>query len=139
MKTLSVSDAQLQSSVERPCPGESVTFTCTVPSLAHRWKVPSLNISQTLVPSSLPQFDHPFEFNVTEAVTGKSITSTATANATADLNGTLVLCEDGNLILPKQNTTIRLRGEHAVADIMLFLPLIRNLSTFSDIVTAEAG
>ena len=78
----------------------------------------SLNISQTLVPSSLPQFDYPFEFNVTGMVTGKSITSTATANATADLNGTLVLCEDGNLILPKQNTTIRLRGEHAIADII---------------------
>ena len=107
----------MQSSVERPCPGEQVVFTCTVPSPAHQWRVPSLNISQTLVPSIQPQFDYPFEFAVTEAVPGTSITSTATVNVAVNLNGTLVLCEDGNLLLPNQNGTINLRGEHAVVDI----------------------
>ena len=100
--------------MERPCPGERVTFTCTVSSLEHRWEVPSLNISQLLFPSIQPQFDYPFEFAVTEAVPGTSITSTATVNVTANLNGTLVLCKDGNLVLPNQSTTINLRGEHAV-------------------------
>ena len=107
----------MQSSVERPCPGEQMVFTFTVPSLVHQWRVPSLNISQTLVPSSQLQSDHPFEFNVTEVMTGTSITSTATVNVAANLNGTLVLCEDGNLVLPNQNGTINLRGEHAVVDI----------------------
>ena len=105
--------------MERPCPGEQMVFTCTVPSLAHQWKIPSLNITQTLALSSQPQSDHPFEFNVTEVVPGTSITSTATVNVTADLNGTLVLCKDGNLVLLNQNTTINLRGEHAVVDVMV--------------------
>ena len=115
---LSVSGAQLESSVERPCPGETLTFTCTVPSLAHQWIVPSLNISQPLTPSSqlnpVPPVP-PFQFSVTEVRIGSSITSTATVTVTADLNGTLVMCQDGNLALPdNQNSTINLRGEHIV-------------------------
>ena len=115
---LSVSGAQLQSSVERPCPGESVTFTCTVPSLAHQWTVPSRSIVRALNPASqqdgVPPAP-PFQFSVVEVMTG-SITSIATVNATADLNGTLVVCRDGNLMLPdNQNSTINLRGEHAVS------------------------
>ena len=107
----------MQSSVERPCPGERVTFTCTVPSLAHQWTVPSLSITRALNPASqqdgVPP-DPPFQFSVTEVVTG-FITSTATVNATADLDGILVVCRDGNLMLPdNQNSTINLRGEHAV-------------------------
>ena len=110
----SVSDGQLQSSVERPCPGETVTFTCTLSSLSHQWVVSSLNIDRTFAPVGLGNVipDGPFEFNVTEVVPGTSITSTATFNATANLNGTLVLCQDGNLVLPNQNATIILRGEH---------------------------
>ena len=55
--------------------------------------------------------DPPFQFAVTEVVPGTSITSTATVNVTEDLNGTLIVCEDGNLVLPGQNSTINLRGE----------------------------
>ena len=109
----------MQSSVERPCPGEQVVFTCTVSSLVHQWEVPSLNISQTLVPSNQPQSDHPFEFAVTGMMPGTSITSTATVNVTANLNSILVLCEDGNMVLPNQNATINLRGEHATVDIIV--------------------
>ena len=112
----SVSGGQLQSSVERPCPGESVTFTCTLSSTAHQWVVSSLNIDRTFAPSGLGNviLDSPFEFAVTEVVPGTSITSTATVNATADLNGTLVLCQDGNLVLQGQNSTLNLRGEHGM-------------------------
>ena len=77
------------------CWGAGGIYIRTVSSLVHQWEVPSLNISQTLVPSNQPQSDHPFEFAVTEAVPGTSITSTATVNVTANLNSTLVLCEDG--------------------------------------------
>ena len=90
-----------------------MTFTCTVPSLAHQWDVASLGISRTLSPSSQGQviFDPPFQFAVTEVRTGTSITSTATVNVTENLNGTLVVCRDDVGTLPDQNSTINLRGE----------------------------
>ena len=58
--------------------------------------------------------DPPFQFSVTEVVSGISITSTATVTATADLNGTLVVCQDGIGMLPDQNSTINLNGKHGV-------------------------
>ena len=90
-----------------------MTFICTVPSLAHLWRISSLGIARTLVPSSEGQVfsDPPFQFNVTEVRTGTFITSTATVTATSDLNGTIVLCQDGIGILLDQNSTIKLRGE----------------------------
>ena len=111
-----VASAQLQSSVERPCPGETVTFTCTLSSTAHNWNIPSLGITRSLTAAS--QRDgvisvQPFEFNVTEVVPGTSITSIAIVN-TANLNGTLVVCADGNLLLPDQSITINLKGEHVI-------------------------
>ena len=55
--------------------------------------------------------DHPpFLFNVTEAMT-ESITSTATVNATVDLNGTIVVCRDSIGMETEQRNTIKLRGE----------------------------
>ena len=53
--------------------------------------------------------DPPFQFSVTELRTCTSITSTATVTTTSDLNGTLVLCQDGIGMLPDQNSTITLR------------------------------
>ena len=99
--------------MERSCPGESVTFTCTILSVGHQWRVPSLDITQSLLPGDLGRIisDWPFNFTVTEVMTG-SITSTATVNATIDLNGTLVVCQDGVGMLPEQNSTINVVGEH---------------------------
>ena len=113
----SVSGAQLQSSVERPCPGESVTFTCTIPSLGHQWNIQSLDISRSLLRRDQGRVitDHPpFQLNVTEVIPGTSITSTATVNATADLNGTVVVCQDGVGTLPDQSSAINLRGEYSI-------------------------
>ena len=111
---LSVSGAQLQSSVERPCPGETVTFTCTIETSAHQWVVPSLDIYRSLLAGDQAQVlsDPPFQFTVTEVITG-SITSTATVNATTNLNATLVVCRDGTGIIADQNITINIIGEHA--------------------------
>ena len=94
-----------------------MTFTCTVLSLAHVWIIPSLGITRSLTPISQGDgviSDPPFEFNVTEVVPGTSITSTATVNVTADLNGTLVVCQDGLGMLPDQSITINLQGEHGI-------------------------
>ena len=106
-------DAQLQSSVDRPCPEERVTFTCTIESSAHRWEVPSLEIYRSLLAADqgLVHSDPPFQFTVTEIMAG-SITSTATVNATTNLNATLVVCQDGNRMLADQNNTINIIGEH---------------------------
>ena len=90
-----------------------MTFTCTVPSLGHQWSVPSLGISRSLLPRDQGRVitDHPpFQFNVTEVMTG-SITSTITVTATADLNGTLLVCQDGVGTLPDQSSIINIIGE----------------------------
>ena len=115
---LSVSGAQLQSSVQRPCPGERVTFTCSIPSVAHQWDISFLSISRSLLPRDQGRVitDHPpFQFNVTEVTTGTSITSTATVIATADLNGTLVLCRDGVGTLADQSSIINIIGEYCTS------------------------
>ena len=103
----------LQSSVERPCPGENVRFTCALESTAHRWEVPSLGIIRSLTPGDrdIVISDTPFVFTVTEVVISRYITSTATFTATTNLNGTLVVCRDGNLRHADKNNTINLRGE----------------------------
>ena len=110
----SASGAKLQSSVERPCPGENVTFTCTISSLAHQWSVPSLGIIQSILPRDQGRAisNTPFQFNVTEVMTGSNIISTATVTATSDLNGTIVVCQDGVGMLPDQSSTITIIGEH---------------------------
>ena len=111
-----VSGAQLQSSVERSCPGENVTFTCTIFSLAHRWESSALAMPRSLVPGDQGDVvpDPPFQFNVTAVMTGSYITSTATVTATTDLSGTLITCQDGIGMLPDQSNTISVRGEDAV-------------------------
>ena len=110
---LSFSGAQLQCSVERPCPGERVIFTCTIPSVGHQWDIPSLNINRDLLPLSHDReiTDPPFQFNVTEVIPLTSITSTATVTATADLNGRLIVCRDGVRMVLEQCNTIKLSGE----------------------------
>ena len=90
-----------------------MVFTCALESIAHRWEVPSLGITRSLTPADKYDVfsDGPFQFNVTEVVTVTSITSTATFTATTNLNGTLVVCRDGNQRHADKNNTINLRGE----------------------------
>jgi len=111
----SVSAAQLQSSVETLCPGDRVTFTCTISSTSHQWVVSSLGIDRTLAPVNQGGVitDPPFQFMVTVAIPGTSIISTATVNASENLNNTFVSCRDGNVIRPDQNNTIIIIGERA--------------------------
>ena len=63
--------------------------------------------------------DPPFQFAVVQVMTG-FITSTATVIATADLNGTLVMCQDGIGMLPDQNSTIYLKGKHVMVPLECF-------------------
>ena len=93
-----------------------MTFTCTIPSLAHRWEASGLDMPRSLVPGDRGGVisDPPFHFNVTEVIPGTSITSTATVTATADLNGTLIVCQDGLGMLSDQSSIINVRGELGV-------------------------
>ena len=100
--------------MKRSCPGERVTFTCTISSVGHVWNIPSLNIIRALLPSSQGRVitdNPPFQFTVTAVMTG-SITSTATVTTTRELNGTVVLCQDGVGMEPDQSTTINIIGEN---------------------------
>ena len=85
-----------------------MTFTCTIPSNGHQWDIPFLNISRSLLPRDQGRVfsDALFQFTVTEVMMGTSITSTATVNATADLNDTLIVCRDGIGMLPDQSSII---------------------------------
>ena len=102
--------------MERPCPGENVTFTCTIPSVGHQWSIPSHGIFQSLLPRDQGRVipNPPFQFTVIEVTTGSNILSTATVTATADLNGTVLLCQDGIRMLRNQNNIINIIGKHSV-------------------------
>lgn len=91
-----------QSSSEGVQPRENVTFPCTIPSLTHRWEIPSLGIARSLsaADQGVVVPDPPCQFAVTEVIPGTSIASTATVTATTNLNGTNFLCRDGYLELP---------------------------------------
>ena len=93
-----------------------MTFTCTIPSNGHQWSIPSHGIFQSLLLRDQGRVipNPPFQFNVIEVMMTGSIISTATVTATADLNGTVLLCQDGIGMLPNQNNTINIIGKHSV-------------------------
>ena len=100
--------------MSRPCPGESVTLTCTVLSNGHQWDIPFLNISRSLLPRDQGRVfsDAHFQFAVTEVMAGTSIISTATVTVTTELNGILIVCRDGIGMLPEPSSSINILGEH---------------------------
>ena len=75
-----------------------------------------MNISRSLLPNDQGRVisDPPFQFTVTEVVTGTSIKSKATVTVTTHLNGTLIVCRDGIGMLPEQNHTINILGKHSL-------------------------
>ena len=91
-----------------------MTFTCTIPSNGHQLDIPFLNISRSLLPYDQGRVisDPPFQFTVTEVMTGTSITSTATVTVTTELNGILIVCRDGIGMLPEQSSIINIIGEN---------------------------
>ena len=120
---MSVSGAQLQPSVGRPCPGENVTFTCTIRSYRHEWDIPSLNITRKIMLNILGRViidQPPFQFTTTNDWMIWSITSTATVTATVDLNGTLIVCRDAVGQETEQQDTIKLIGKFCVCFFFFF-------------------
>ena len=114
----------LTSSVEGGlvCPGEEVTFTCTVieqPSLG--WKdeqyidgeATFLHHEQMRL--RVPIFHGPFQIVLTSLSPSNSsqevanMTSTLTVNATLTLNGTVVECDD---VMKSAEITLHVAGKH---------------------------
>ena len=115
---INLTGAQLQSSAgnDAVCPGQSVTFTCTVDSNSvHEWAIMdgSTTMSIDFVTPSVPNATNlGFTLTVLD-VTAAPITSTATVTITSDLNGTVIVCSNalvGNNRL-EQTTTVNVIGE----------------------------
>ena len=109
--------AQLQSSVgtNALCPGERVTLTCNVSSNLHDWRIINSSTDQeigVLTPTNPSRTNLGFELTVVD-VTASPITSTATVTTSTDLNGTVIVCNNG--LLPpnrvEQSTTVNIIGE----------------------------
>lgn len=97
------------------CPGERVTFTCTVPSDTHGWRITDGSTELQIgyvTPVSPTTTNLGFELQIMD-ITAVPITSTATVNVTVDLNSTVIVCT--NVLLPpnriEQNTTVSNIGE----------------------------
>ena len=115
----------LTSSVEEGgllCPGEEVTFTCTViekPSLG--WKIEQYIFGEVFflycdqMKLRVPIFHGPFQIVLTSLSPSNSsqevanMTSTLTVNATLTLNGTVVECDD---VMKSAEITLHVAGKH---------------------------
>lgn len=118
----------LTSSVEEGglvCPGEEVTFTCTVieqPSLGWNNKPYILAVGEVFflhndqLKLEVPVFRGPFQIVLTSLSPSNSsqvanMTSTLTVHATPTLNRTVVKCDDGDI---SANASLHVAGKHYI-------------------------
>ena len=97
------------------CIGDTVIYTCTVNSVAHRWTISSPRRIQTAVTVGTPRvIIPPYSFTLTKD-DGSSITSTLSLTVFAAFNGTMITCVDS--LAPQgtaaeQSTTAMVFGEY---------------------------
>jgi hypothetical protein len=103
------------------CVGDMITYTCSVPAVAHAWEIPSLNFSEliTRTTATFPPINNDTsQFSiVTTADPGgnNSITTALSVNATAALDGANVTCGNGDQIVNDiQSNIIMVFGKSAV-------------------------
>ena len=91
------------------CVGDQVTYTCTVPAIAHMWSIPSLDFMTTITRTS-PTFDDPASlFSIVKTADGGGPNPIATAlsvTSFAGLNGASITCSDGNLVTTEAQDAI---------------------------------
>ena len=85
------------------CVGDMVTFTCTVPAVAHSWDIPSLvDVSITRQDPTFPRPGDPaspFAITITADEGGVNPILTAlSVTSFAGLNGANITCSDANQI-----------------------------------------
>ena len=97
------------------CVGETVTYVCTVASVAHIWRSASFVQSVALAGSSDDVTDsNGFAFQRISLIDG-ILTSSVSVLSNSGLNGTLIECEDGTgLGAEEQTTTAMLIGKCSV-------------------------
>ena len=94
------------------CVGDQVTFTCTVPAVAHSWDIPSLGLDASITRNT-PTFSRPGDpssrFSIVTTVDGggaNPITTELSVISFAGLNGTNITCSDANQIVTEHQSTI---------------------------------
>ena len=96
------------------CPGEEVSYTCTVLGGAAVWRVPCGNPGVLVLVQTKWVEDHvpvPVvcgNFSAVEVLGRGCYTSTLVVTASPELNGTLIACEDGSKKASVGNATILL-------------------------------
>ena len=86
------------------CVGDLVTYTCTVPAVAHDWEILSLGFTATINRNN-PTFPRPTNppspFTIVTTADGNGsnpITTALSVTSFAGLRGEDIICTDGNLV-----------------------------------------
>ena len=73
--------------------GVNVTYICNVDATSHRWNIPALSITRSILFGDLPAVDPPFMIRVM-SLNGNTISSSLSFKTYIGLNGTTVSCAD---------------------------------------------
>ena len=91
------------------CVGDQVTFTCTLPAVAHVWSIRSLGFS-AVISRGLPTFhDSASPFTIVTTADGggvNPITTELSVTSFAGLNGANITCIDANQVVTEVQDTI---------------------------------
>ena len=96
-----------------PCVGDDVTYTCTVNSTVHTWRIDEqvlFSITPQTAVTNNPEFRDPYTLRHV-LTTDSGMISTLSVTATSALNGTRVTCQDGLQNSERQNITVSVFGE----------------------------
>ena len=96
------------------CVGETVTYVCTVPSNAHKWirKSDSFTFKTIVIAGGGGDaFDNGFIFQGIFLIDGH-LTSAVTVFTTFELNGVVIVCEDGEGSEEEQTVTAVVFGKY---------------------------
>ena len=95
------------------CVGDVVTYTCTVPSIAHQWNAPSLGVAG-IITMTLPAFPGSGEGSPSVSLTSGDdpITTALSVTSFAGLNGADITCFDALIrINETQDSTAMVFGK----------------------------
>ena len=81
------------------CVGQEVTYTCTVPAIAHAWIIYTLPnpISKSITRVTTEDSAPPFSFQTVQD-NANGIVTAISVTAFPELNGTVISCRDGNVL-----------------------------------------
>lgn len=100
----------------RSCVGDLVTYTCTLPAVSHRWRIPTFGLQQldVIITRANSVFsDSRISISITEDEGGANpITTELSVVLFSGLDGANIICRDGNEFLFQiQEATVMVAGE----------------------------